>query len=151
MKLLFRIIGFVAICGTACFGQSLNPSQFTFFNHLFKTIADPVEDPSHGQDPTIFERREQTEVTRYGLNQAEKSSLHAIAQMYYAFAVQLQQKVNVIAGGKTELSESDQSALADLEAQRRNAISQLAGAFLRIASPQTLARFSYMMTKDKNQ
>lgn len=55
MKPLFRIIGIVALYGTACFGQSLTPRQFTFFNHLLKSIADPMEDPSHGQDATIFD------------------------------------------------------------------------------------------------
>jgi hypothetical protein len=151
MKLLLRILWIVAACGAASYGQSLSLSQFHFFNHLFKSIADPMEDPSHGQDATIFQRRQQTEATRYGLNQAETTSLKGVAQAYYALAVQWQQQVTAIAGGKTDLLDSDRAALAKIEAQRRAAISQLAATFLASATPQTKARFAYMMSKDINQ
>lgn len=144
-------VGIMAISSVSCFGQALSAGQFNFFNHLFKTIADPLEDPSHGQDPTIFQRRQQTEATRYGLNQTETSSLQAVSQSYYVLAVQLEQEVTAVAAGKTDLADSDRVALANIEAERRAAITQLATTFLQNATPQTKARFSYIMSKDINQ
>ena len=93
MTYLRRIFALVTVCGACCFGQSLSADQFDFFNHLFKTIADPLEDPTNGRDPMIFQRRENTEATRYGLNQSETALLHAVAQSYYALAVQWQDKI----------------------------------------------------------
>lgn len=157
MKNVLLMLLLIVAFETVGMGQSsqsqpqLTPSQFRFFNHLFKNIADPDEDPTHGQDPSVFQRREQTDVTRYGLNATEAAILLAAAQRYYAFASQANQAVIAIAGGKTDLSESDRAALANIEQQRTTLITQLGTALLTQVTPQTAERFAYMTAKDMQQ
>lgn len=151
MTHLRRILTLVTVCAASCFSQSLSPREFTFFNNLFTTIADPLADPTHGHDPTFLQQRETTEVARFGMNQTEADALHAAAQMYHAFVVQFQQNVAAIAQAKEDLSDSDRASLSALEAQQRAVVSQLAAAFLRTATTQTRARFSRIMSMDVTQ
>jgi hypothetical protein len=151
MSPFLRNIGIAMICAGIGFGQTLTTPQFNFFNRLFMIIADPSLDPSNGKDPSVQEGREQTVVDQFGLNELEAKSLHAAAESYRGMAVQFQLQVAAIADGKTELSESDRASLASLETRRRNGISQLAVALLQIATPQTKARFSHIMSMDVQQ
>lgn len=152
MKLLFCSLVAIGLLSMDCIGQTApvqaTNTDFAFFNHLFKTIADPMEDPSGGKDATIFPRREQTEITRYGLNQSEASVLHAAAQTYYGFAVQMEQQVSQIASGNSELSATDREALSNLESQRRSLVLRLATQFLTNATTQTVIRIRYMEGKE---
>lgn len=143
-----KAIVLIGLMVGALFGQSgpttgLTTDQLAFFDHFFRTVGDPT------QTTITLQLRERDAALLFGFNQSETAALHSLAQQYLAAASQFNQSVLAIAGGKTEISNSDRVNLDNLNVKRQQIVAQLANSLLQQISPATAARFLNVIAKGR--
>lgn len=118
------------------------PQNVAFYSHLFKTVGDPA------LSSAAMERRERMAASRFEMNAAEASALHAAAVSYTAYLAGFNKAISDIAGSKTLLSTDDRAKMASIDAQRLQVITQLGIAFAQQLTSRTASRVAHLMNME---
>jgi hypothetical protein len=79
-------------------------------------------------------------VRHFGLNRSDSAAIHGAGQTLKPLLAQLRQSAHNIVAGKSALSSADSAAIANLNAQREQAIVNLANQILNSVSPAAADR-----------
>jgi hypothetical protein len=121
------------------------PHDLAFYNYLFKTIADPA------LSSAAMARRERTAASRFGMNENEASALHSAALGYTVYLAGFNKSISDIANSKTLLSLGDRAKLANIDAERIQAVTHLAVTLAQQLTPQTSSRIAHLMKMEVPQ
>ena len=134
-----RTTGLAALLLSAvCFAQTSQPpataDELVYLRFVLLNVA------SIDHDPSAIKAYEDSLVKLHGLNTQESALIHAAGQTLHPLLAQLRQSTRAIVANKTSLSEADKVALANLDAQREQAIIDRANQVLNSVRGETAAR-----------
>jgi hypothetical protein len=118
--------------GEATFPPKQDPTAYIRF--VLKTIATP------GLDPAIVAKQESFLVARFGLNDAELTSLRSMANSARALLQQNQTAIAAIVSGKNDLSDSDRASVAQQVLVFESAFNPLVTQLLQSVRPEVAIR-----------
>ena len=114
--------------------QPLTTDQVHYFVSFFERIG------SADVSLELLDHNEVAVRSFYNLTDDEARTLHTAAQSYRATMTALRQKELAIVAGKSQLSDSDRSAVGALVISRDQAVKGVATAFLSAIRPATAAQ-----------
>ena len=121
-----------------CFAQTsqppATPDEVRYLRFMLLNVA------SLDHSPDAIKAYEDSLVKLHGLNAQESAAIHSAGRSLNGLLAQLRQSTRAIVANKTLLSDADKAALDNLDAQREQAIVNLANQVLNSVRAQTATR-----------